>query len=69
MTRENINKLKEKYPAGTRLVIDYMVDKYPIESGTAGTVKVVDDFGQIHMRWDNGRVLPIIPETDKFHLE
>ena len=69
MTRKDINKLKEKYPAGTRLVIDSMVDKYPIESGTAGTVRDVDDFGQIHMKWDNGRILSIIPETDKFHLE
>jgi len=69
MTRESINELKEKYPAGTRLVIDSMVDKYPIEPGTAGTVRKVDDFGQIHMKWDNGRVLSIIPETDTFHLE
>ena len=69
MSREYINKLKEKYPAGTRLVIEHMEDKYPVEPGTAGTVRDVDDFGQIHMKWDNGRVLPIIPETDRFHLE
>lgn len=30
------------------------------------TVEHVDDAAQIHMRWDNGRTLAIIPEEDDF---
>ena len=44
-----------------------MNDPYaPIPSGTRGTVDFVDDVGQIHMKWDNGRTLAIVPQVDKF---
>ena len=38
----------------------------PVASGTRGTVKVVDDMGSIHMQWDNGRTLALIPGEDRF---
>jgi hypothetical protein len=58
---------KERYPKGTRLELISMEDPYaPIESGTQGTVEFVDDMGQIHMRWDNGRTLALIPNEDEF---
>lgn len=44
-----------------------MDDPYaPIECGTKGTVVHVDDAAQIHMRWDNGRTLAIVPGEDSF---
>jgi hypothetical protein len=44
-----------------------MEDPYaPIEPGTQGTVEFVDDMGQIHMRWDNGRTLALVPSEDNF---
>lgn len=58
---------KEMYPKGTRLELISMEDPYaPIESGTKGTVEFVDDMGQIHMKWDNGRTLALIPSEDEF---
>ena len=38
----------------------------PIECGMKGTVVHVDDAAQIHMRWDNGRTLAIVPGEDSF---
>ncbi len=58
---------KEAYPPGTRLMLLSMSDPCrPIESGTRGTVRVVDDMGTIHMNWDNGRSLGIVPGEDEF---
>lgn len=58
---------KKLYPAGTRLMLEYMNDPWaPVPSGTRGTVVSVDDAGQLHMRWDNGRTLALVPGEDGF---
>ena len=58
---------KEMYPAGTRIELISMDDPFaPVEAGTQGTVVCVDDMGTIHMRWDNGRSLGLIPGEDSF---
>lgn len=60
-------RMKRCYPPGTRLVLISMDDPYaPIPSGTKGTVVHVDDAAQIHMEWDNGRTLAIVPGEDSF---
>lgn len=60
---------KERYPAGTRIEMLCMgSDPHPIEPGTRGTVVHVDDIGQIHMKWDNGRTLAIVPSEDAFKI-
>ena len=67
---EYVQLLKEKYPAGTRIVVDQMGDDpRPIAPGTAGTVRHVDDMGTIHCDFDNGRRLGVIPGEDEFHIE
>ncbi len=44
-----------------------MDDPYhPILPGTEGEVDFVDDKGQIFMKWDNGRTLPLVPGEDSF---
>ena len=65
--RRFAERMKRCYPPGTRLLLLSMDDPYaPIPSGLRGTVEHVDDAAQIHMRWDNGRTLAIIPEEDDF---
>lgn len=55
------------YPPGTRIVLSSMNDPYaPAESGTRGTVRYVDDAGQVGVAWDNGRSLSLIPGVDSF---
>lgn len=68
MNERQIERIKKAYPTGTRIMLDYMDDPYaPVPSGTKGTVVLVDDAGQIHISWDNGRSLAIVPEVDSFH--
>ena len=67
MDRKMVNFIKEQYPPGTRIRLNSMKDPYhPILPGTEGEVDFVDDEGQIFMKWDNGRTLPLIPGEDSF---
>ena len=66
--RNLVQRMKEQYPAGTRIELDYMGDDpTPIEPGTRGTVRVVDDMGTVHCDFDNGRRLGLVPGEDSFH--
>lgn len=65
--RERINELRERYPKGTRIVVDFMDDARPVAPGTKGSVDFVDDIGTIHCTFDNGRMLGVIPDADRFH--
>ena len=68
MTEKQVERIRNQYQPGTRLCCDRMPDDpRPIESGTIGTVVGVDDAGQIMMKWDNGRLLSLIPGVDSFH--
>ena len=65
--RQRVASTKLNYPPGTSLeLIEMGDDPRPVASGTRGTVKVVDDMGSIHMQWDNGRTLALIPGEDRF---
>lgn len=61
MRPEQVKRIREQYPAGTRVCCDYMPDDpRSIEPGTCGTVVGVDDAGSIMMKWDNGRSLSLV---------
>ena len=67
MDRKMVNFIKEQYPPGTRIRLNAMDDPYaPILPGTEGEVDFVDDEGQIFMKWNNGRTLPLAPGKDSF---
>ena len=66
MSREQVQQIREQYPPGTRIRLNYMEDAHAVPAGTEGTVVAVDDAGQIHMDWDNGRTLALIPGEDSF---
>ena len=67
--RDLVSRMKEMYPPGTMIKLDYMGDDpRPIEPGTMGTVRVVDDMGTVHCDFDNGRRMGLIPGEDSFHI-
>lgn len=62
-------RYKETYPHGTRIMLLSMGnDPNPVESGTRGTVRVVDDIGTLHCNFDNGRSLGVVPGEDSFRM-
>lgn len=46
-----------------------ILDLEPIQDGATGTIVHVDDWGHIHVQWDNGRSLSVIPGEDKFEIK
>ena len=64
---KKIEMLRQRYPEGTQICLDHMEDLCPVESGTCGTVRFVDDAGTLHCKFDNGRMLGVIPDVDQFH--
>ncbi len=67
-SRAEIERLREKYPAGTVVELISMVDAQAPPAGTLGTVWGVDDAGSILCRWQNGSSLSLIPEVDDFRI-
>ena len=66
---QELKALRERYPAGTRIRLNHMDDPYaPIPPRTTGEVSYIDDAGNIHMKWDNGRTLSLIPGEDDFTI-
>ena len=67
VSRQMLEKLRKEYPAGTKVELICLEDPYrEIPAGTIGTVEFVDDAGQIHMKWQTGSCLALIPGVDSF---
>lgn len=68
MSRQQVERLKDEYPPGTRVQLDSMGDDpRPVPAGSKGSVIAVDDLGTLHCEFDCGRSLGICPEVDIFH--
>lgn len=63
-----IEKIKNKYPSGTRIKLNHMVDEHCVPAGTMGTVDFVDSMGNIQMNWDDGSTLALIETVDSFEV-
>ena len=63
-----LQQLRQQYPVGTRVELIHMDDPYnrKLVSGCQGTVRWVDDMGTIHVNWDCGSGLGLIPGEDEF---
>lgn len=61
-----IEQIQQTYVPGTRIELQHMEDPQPVPDGTRGSVAYVDDAGTIHMKWDNGRTLGLVPGEDQF---
>lgn len=68
-SKQELERLRKKYPAGSRVKLNHMSDVQSPPPGTLGTIIYVDDTGSIGVHWDNGSSLSLIPEAgDDFEL-
>nr|WP_313791012.1 DUF4314 domain-containing protein [Peptoniphilus equinus] len=61
---EIVQRLRSKYPIGTRVELVSMEDIQAPPIGTKGTVRGVDDIGSIMVSWDNGSSLSVVYGED-----
>ena len=54
ISRDQLQRLREAYPKGSRVELVQMDDPQAPPIGTTGTVIGVDDIGSIMVDWDNG---------------
>ena len=64
LRREQIERLKERYPAGTVVRLGQMEGEHQMPSGMEGKVIGVDDIGQIHVEWEGSKKVCIICSFD-----
>jgi hypothetical protein len=53
---------------GTRVRLVRCSDPCTPPAGTLGTVQLVDDMGTVHVAWDNGSRLGMVPREDRFEV-
>lgn len=63
-SEEIIKRIREEYPAGSRVEIVRMDDPQAPPISTRGTVTGVDDIGSLMVNWDNGSGLNVIYGVD-----
>jgi hypothetical protein len=55
--------------SGKRIELVLTTDKFTtLKPGEKGTVDFVDDLGTIHVTWDNGSNLGLVPGEDQYKL-
>ena len=65
MIRQNeLDALRSRYPAGTRVELLQMDDVQAPPIGTKGTVTGIDDTGSLLVNWDNRSGLNVIYGID-----
>ena len=67
LDRKQVERIRKMYPEGTQICLDEMEGERNMPSGLKGKVCYVDDAGQIHVNWENGSSLAVLPEVDSFH--
>lgn len=63
---ETVQAVREAYPPGTQVRLIRMEGEADMPRGLAGTVDHVDDAAGVHVRWENGSSLALLPDTDFF---
>jgi hypothetical protein len=49
-------------------MVEMIDDPRPIESGTMGVIYHVDSLGTLHVHWENGRRLGVVPDVDRYEV-
>lgn len=68
LSQSEIRAIKAQFKIGARVKLDYMNDKQAVPAGTKGTVQFIDSIGTIHVAWDNGSSLGVVPGEDRCHV-
>lgn len=63
-SKEQVERVRWQYPAGSRVELVQMDDVQAPPPGTHGTVIGVDDTGSLLMHWDNGSGLNVVYGED-----
>ena len=63
-SKEIVENVRKRYPAGCRVELVQMDDAQAPPIGTKGTVLGVDDTGSLLMRWDTGSGLNVVYGED-----
>lgn len=54
---------------GDRIMLEFSSDEYTLlDAGDKGTVKFIDSMGTVHVQWDNGSNLGLIPSEDSWRI-
>ena len=67
ISKTELELLRQTYPSGTRIVLDWMDDPQAPPLGGQGTVIGVDDAGSIMTSWDAGGSLSVAYGADICH--
>ena len=65
ITKTEVEKLRQQYPAGTLVRLIRMDDLQAPPVGTLGTVRYVDDIATIHVSWETGSSLGVVYGMDE----
>ena len=63
-SRETVERIRKQYPIGCRVELLRMDDPQAPPIGTKGTVRYVDDIGNLGNAWDNGSSLQVVYGED-----
>lgn len=64
MHRHRIEVLRNQHPNGCTVELVHMEDPQAPPKGTRGKVLHVDDIGTIHVEWENGSTMGVVPGVD-----
>jgi hypothetical protein len=53
---------------GKKVQLIEMIGEPQMKNSLIGTIQNVDDSGQFHVNWNNGRTLALIPDKDKYTI-
>lgn len=69
-TNEQVKLFKSKFKEGARikLIRAGFDETLPIPNGMTGTIRKVDNIGTVHVDWDNGVTLGLLPLCDEYKI-